>query len=250
MIYPLNAVSQSIDVQIVDDVGLPVTGLVAATFPAVFFSIAGANADVAIALSDLATITSPWSVGGVKERGGGVYRVDGPDPMFTVSARVKLRGESANKRLLCPVIDVGIFSDVVPGTYPSGSAGAALGSIGSGLITTVNPVAQGGVVTIVRGDDYDAADGRALDWTDASAAWPTLTGATIAFEIGDGLLIVAGSVVTPTGPSKKVRAEPTALETATLEATIYDYDVRATLSSGNIVTLVRGQVKVIDDEGA
>lgn len=108
MIYALSSTSQSIDVQVVDDSGLAVTGLVAATFPALTYSLAGANADVAFpALSDLAALTTAWVAGGVKERGGGVYRVDAPDALFATAGVVAVRGEASGKHALAPRIDVG-----------------------------------------------------------------------------------------------------------------------------------------------
>src|SRR5579871_5997928 len=84
VIYALNVTNQSVDVQVVDDSGIAVSGLVAATFPALTYSVAGANADVVWpALIDLAAITTAWTNGGLKERGGGVYRLDCPNAMFT-----------------------------------------------------------------------------------------------------------------------------------------------------------------------
>ena len=143
------------------------------------------------------------------------------------------------------------LTNTVPGTYASGTAGAALGRIGGGQITTTSPVAVSGDVTIVRGDDYNAADGRALDWTDVSAAWPDLTGATIAVTVQTTATTTwtkAGSVVTPTGSGKKVRVEPTAADTATFAGgASYPFDVQATLSSGRKVTLLRGTWYVLAD---
>lgn len=127
----------------------------------------------------------------------------------------------------------------VPGSYASGTAGAALGRIGSGQITTVSPVAQDGDVTTIRGDDYDNAHGRALDWTDSEAAWPDLTGATIEVIIG-GIVELAGSVVTPSGSGKKVRLELTDVQTAAIRSGVHAFQVIATLADGDIVTLVEG----------
>lgn len=108
MIISLNATSKSVDIRIVDDTGLPVTGLVAATFPTLTYSRAGANADVAFpALSDLALITTAYASGGVKERGVGVYRLDVPNAMFTTQGQITIRGEATNKRVMVPVLDVG-----------------------------------------------------------------------------------------------------------------------------------------------
>ena len=96
-----------IDIQIVDDSGLPVTGLVAASFPALSYVIAGTTAAVAVSLSDLALITTAYTSGGVKERNGGVYRFDLPAAaVANASTQVKVIGEAIGKRVLCPIIDV------------------------------------------------------------------------------------------------------------------------------------------------
>ena len=127
--------------------------------------------------------------------------------------------------------------NTVPGSYPSGSAGDALGRIGSGQITTVSPVAQDGDVETIQGDDYDNAHGRAIDWTDVSAAWPELTSATIAVVIGRALELV-GSVVTATGASKKVRVELTDVQSAAIRVGVHRFQVIATLSDDDVITLV------------
>src|SRR3990167_932259 len=106
MIYAVGATSQSIDVMIVDDDGLPVTGLTNLTFPTVTYSKAGANADVAIALVSLVLITTVYTSGGVKERGEGVYRLDLPNAIFSTGAVVTLRAETTDKRLIHPKIVV------------------------------------------------------------------------------------------------------------------------------------------------
>lgn len=125
--------------------------------------------------------------------------------------------------------------NAVPGAYASGTAGAALGKIGSGQIMTVSPVAQSGDVSIIRGDDYLAADARALEWTDADASWPDLTSATISADMDNGLTF-AGSVVN----ADKVRVELTDVQTRSLMFGDRAFSVRATLSDGSRVTLLSG----------
>ena len=136
-------------------------------------------------------------------------------------------------------------------TVPApGSAAAALARIGSGQIITTSPVSQSGDITLARGDDYYAADNRALDWTEgAASAWPTLTGATISVEFegpNEELAAIAGSVVTPTG-TKKVRLELSAVQTAGFAAGVTDIRVKATLSNTHVVTLVTGRANILDD---
>jgi len=133
----------------------------------------------------------------------------------------------------------------VPGAYASGTAGAALGKIGVGRITTVSPVAQGGEIELVRGDDYLEEDGRALEWIDENAAWPDLTEAVISLGISGSEF--AGEVITGTGANKKVRAEPDAAYTSALAKGIRWYQVQAILATGSVVTLVHGRAIIRED---
>ena len=109
MIIPPNSTGIWVDVQILDDSGLAVTGLVAATFPTVKWSRAGNTAESTITLSDLALITSAHSGtngGGVKERSNGYYRLDLPDAVGASAGTVKLSGEASGKHLICEPIEV------------------------------------------------------------------------------------------------------------------------------------------------
>lgn len=98
---------QTLDVRFVDDEGLPATGLVAATMPAVKMS-KGTGADITISLVDLALATSTHTDGGVKERGEGVYRLDLPDTAASTAGIVTLRSEATGKRLIVAPIQVGL----------------------------------------------------------------------------------------------------------------------------------------------
>jgi hypothetical protein len=106
------SVSQSITVQIVDDTGHGVEGLVAATFPPVYYQKAG-SAEVSVPLIDLAAIGSAFSAGGVKEltAGGGYYRLDLPDAAFSTETQLRVIGEETDKHLLYPPIDVDLGGD-------------------------------------------------------------------------------------------------------------------------------------------
>lgn len=109
----------SIDIEIYDDAGIPVSGLVAATMPTVYYSAGGANAKISISLSDLAAETTPWSAGGMKERGNGIYRLDLPTAAINgAGRRVRIFGYSTGKNIVAPVIDCGpvktdVYSRVV-----------------------------------------------------------------------------------------------------------------------------------------
>lgn len=109
MTYMTGATSKSIRLFICDDTGLAVTGLIAATMPAIYYWIAGANSAVAISLSDLALITSAWSSGGVKEIDSvnlaGYYRLDVPNAAWAGSGQVTIGGEASGKHVIMEAID-------------------------------------------------------------------------------------------------------------------------------------------------
>lgn len=159
----------------------------------------------------------------------------------TVSSR--LASASYTTPPTAAAITDAVWDELVSDHTTSGTTGAALNRIGSGQITTTSVVAQSGNVTTIAGDDYSNTDSRAIDWTDASVSWPDLTGASILVTVKSGtttLMSKAGSVVTPTGSSKKVRVQPTAADTRAIPVGTYEFDVQATLSNGHIVTLLRG----------
>lgn len=123
MIFAPGATSQSIDVLVVDDTGLPVSGLVAATFPTIKYSLAGANADVTITPSDLASLVTAWTSSGVKERGEGRYRLDLPNAALASAGMVTIRGEDTGKRLICePITVVNVGTSTLTQTQVTGGA--------------------------------------------------------------------------------------------------------------------------------
>lgn len=111
----LGSTNQSLDLQVVDDTGLPVTALDASTFPSLFYALRGPHADVSIgALNDLANLTDAYNALGIKERAGGFYRFDAPDAMFATAGDLRIWGETTGKHVLHPVIEV-------QGSYGTGS---------------------------------------------------------------------------------------------------------------------------------
>ena len=83
--------------------------------------------------------------------------------------------------------------------------------------------------------------------TNAAGTWPDLTGATINFKAAyqlqptNSFTEATGSVVVASGANQQVRIEIDGTDTAGLPAGSYEYDVEATLSSGNTVTLVSSE---------
>jgi hypothetical protein len=133
------------------------------------------------------------------------------------------------------------WAATLPAAYPSGTAGSIIGRIGTAAVSVTSPVAQNGDVEVRVGDDYAAADGRALGWSQSPTGtpWPDLpTGTTVAVDVGDDVL--AGSVVVPTGSGKAVHLELTAAQTAEMGAGVKPFTVTATLPTGRRVTLVQG----------
>lgn len=148
------------------------------------------------------------------------------------------------------------LANEVPGDYESGTAGYALGRIGSGQIRTTSTVTQtGDIVEIEAGADYSATDGFSFDWTDAENVWPTLTSAAITVSLSHpsgATASYSGTVVTATGSGKKVRLELTAAESAALAALgtgVWSMMVWATLSGGHVRPLVGGTARVKNRPG-
>jgi hypothetical protein len=112
----------------------------------------------------------------------------------------------------------------VPGSYPSGTAGAALGKIGVGRISVTSVVSPGGDTHLYVGDSYTAEHANALDYTDELGNWPDLTDLDVHFYVQD--LDVEAEVVTPTGENKLIRVELTSAQTATLEAKKTQYSLK------------------------
>lgn len=128
----------------------------------------------------------------------------------------------------------------------------------AGKVEARSPLLQNGThLVLVRGDDYTQAAGQPLEWTDTGGNWPDLTGATVTLTIraknkdgsgGAQLLQTTGTYIA--GTPKKIRIEPTAAATDALSPgnRVNVFDVRATLSGGQVVTLVRGENTVLEDE--
>jgi hypothetical protein len=105
-------------------------------------------------------------------------------------------------------------------------------------------------LSIVQGDDYAAADGRALLFTSAGENWPDLASATLALKFIEPVAETAALSVTATrtvvGSVQHITAPLTAAQTQPLSAgtNVYDYALQATLS-GRRITLKTGKVTVV-----
>jgi len=145
------------------------------------------------------------------------------------------------------------------GTGSSGEAEGLIDEIkaktdllGSASITVASPVASDAKVTVTSADDYQSAEGRALDWINADGTWGggDISEATVSFRAKHkrtGVTIdKAGSVITATG-TQKVRVEFTNAESDAFknEGWVYDYQIRLTLSNDHRETIVDSELKVI-----
>ncbi len=137
------------------------------------------------------------------------------------------------------------------GTVDIAALAAAIVAALSGSLTVTTPVSVDGTsIELVQGDDYFAADGRALEWTRSD--WPDLTGATITLNVqtASGIVTIAGTApVVGAGVEQTVRAEMTAAETASLDIGFNDFDVKAVLASTHVVRLALGKCHVLDNVG-
>jgi hypothetical protein len=145
------------------------------------------------------------------------------------------------------------LANAVPGSYAAGTAGYKIGQLGFTTVNFTAPVLANGNAQLVRGADYYAADGNALEWnqTALNAAWPDLTGATVALTArtpgGAALAFsVAAIVVTPSGSNKAVRVEIPRTLTAELAKGAYPFVLAATLSNGHVVPLFHGHILFVD----
>jgi hypothetical protein len=108
---------------------------------------------------------------------------------------------------------------------------------------------------VVSGDDYKAADGRALTWS--SAGWPNLAGATLKMIVGHeqynlyGNLPLTWKGTVPASPASPttISLDVTALETSNIPQDEYDYQLTATLADADEVTLAIGKLTVLAAPG-
>ena len=107
--------------------------------------------------------------------------------------------------------------------------------IGSSIVSTA-PVAAGGEVNIVQGDDYLDEDGRALVWT--SDTWPDLSSGTVKLRVGRApSLDKTGTVV----DAEEVSVDLTHAETAALFKGMYPYKLVLTAGDLDVATLASGR---------
>lgn len=129
----------------------------------------------------------------------------------------------------------------------SSFSASALNQLAGLDVQLVSTVSDDGLVSIVRGDDYAAIDGRAITITNNNGTWPDLTGAVVHLtaKLDDSILTATGTVIEPTG-IQRIEIELTNEQT-NVKPGIWDYDIQATLASGNVVTLQMGRLQIHQD---
>lgn len=139
-----------------------------------------------------------------------------------------------------------VMSATVPNSHLAGSAGYALGRIGTARISVVSPITTTGDVTTYRGNDNTGSN--AISWTKASGAvWPSdLSGWTIAVCVAG--LTFTGSVVVATGSGQSVKVELDNADTLSILTANYTYWVWATKESEEDALLVTGPWNSLDTE--
>jgi hypothetical protein len=149
--------------------------------------------------------------------------------------------------------------------YWNGTEAIDLGTIyaefSETIIVVTSPVATDGSISLVQGDSYTTANGRALTWTVATASLPDMTGAEVSIGLATPAnykktgfetptLEVAGTITT-SGANTIFTIELSAAQTAGLStaldhncAVAYVYQLRVELSNDQLYTIQLGNVAV------
>ncbi len=199
--------------------------------------------------SDGATLVGPVAA---TEIGGGLYK-------YTLAAGLNTLVEEELVCVFNEAADTADFSSVPASRWLSPQW---LQNIGSATVTTAGPVVTtADTLELVRGDDYDADDARAISFS--SDSWPDLTGATVtmtvrrrseAFNKGSDPVLFTKADETgiriPGSGTQTIYYDltPTQTDALLVGAFTGKYDVQATLAGGNIVTLITGLVTVTEDQ--
>lgn len=227
-------------------------GIVAASFGAGAINAAAIAAD-AIGASELAAdavAEIAAAVGG----GGAPTAAQVADAVWDELASDHVGAGTMGQKLNAAGGAADPLTNQVPGTYGAGTAGAALGRIGTGgvTVTVASPVAVDGTITLVRGDDYFAADGVPIDFAFTALPYSFVGALSVKLTLKHR---TSGQVVTFTGTvlsASSLRFQPTSAETSALVANLnsgfgpnaYTYDVEVKLANGHTVTPQIGKANV------
>lgn len=224
----------------------------------------------AITPATLSALDAAHSDGGVLHIDDGYYRIDLPDAAVADGASEVLIGGTVTGGVVLgnshPL--VGYNPDAVyAGTPPTAAAiraeidnsstqlaaiAANTSLISVGNVTVVSPLsADGQTISLVRGDSYKDAQGRAFAFT--SSDWPDLTEATLVFTAKKGSSTITGTVIKSDvgGSSQTIKVELSSTATAAaavaLPANPYRWDVQATIDGETITIIPNGTLLVAED---
>jgi len=145
-----------------------------------------------------------------------------------------------------------------PGGFGENTVGYALARIAvpGQYPAVISPINAAGYVAVVQGDDYLAANGRALIFTEpAPGAWPDLTGyqsLDLAVQpkakYAAGRLPVAGTQIASANGLQRVQFELTTTDTTsmTVGERVYGFGVHAVLANASAATLALGAWTVLE----
>jgi hypothetical protein len=251
--------SQSITIQIVDDSGLAVVSLVAATFPTTYYERV-AEALQAISLSDLSLLTSGYSSGGVKEVGSGYYRLDVPDAAFATSSRVRIIGEATGKHILYPVITCAKLASTLGSTDYSGNTvqtGDAFARIGAAGVNLTNVGDTAGTTTLLGRVDATISSRSTLTASQAATAvWQDTTSGdfTVAGSIGKSLFTsgavpgaAGGLFIAGTNAATTVTSSFTTTFTGNLTGSVASVTAGVSLAASQHVIVDSGTVTTLSN---
>jgi hypothetical protein len=135
------------------------------------------------------------------------------------------------------------WSTTLPGAYTASQAGSLLADIfdktaiiTTGNVTVTAPVSEAGVITeLILGDDYLAANGRALTWSVTEISGVLLANASCKFwmrkdDVTDSW---TGTVSDGTDPKWTLSVDIANTDWGTLEAGLYEYGVEIIDSSNS-----------------
>lgn len=143
-----------------------------------------------------------------------------------------------------------LVADVTAGSGLTEDEHAKVMLIGTEGALVRSPFVLGYQLDLVRGDSYDVADGRAIDFP-GGGDWPDLTGLVPTFKAKhkDRADLIEGSlsVLAPTGDSQAVRLQLSSTQTSVAPGTYY-YDVQVKPAGSRTVTLVRRSPLILTED--
>lgn len=160
----------------------------------------------------------------------------------TIGAKINTAGSNADP-----------FTNPVPGSYAAGTAGQKLGAILAGTISASTPAVDlSGNFTIVQGDDYLAAQSRAILFNYSAI---DLTGFTITLVIQNppspGYVSITGSVLNAGLTNQQLQFELPAATTTLLQQGPRSYQIHGVSASNKkFPTILGGTATIVARIGA